>query len=109
MDMDVEINLKIPRPKTPAVDDHGYPIDTYAIRFTKTITVSTVPKKGAVLRLSTQFGQTFEAAVIRSDWHDGRDIFIVYCTYSLRSISQEIYDALMQGADWTAKPLLQEG
>ena len=106
MDIDVEINLKIPRPKTPALDDHGYPIDTYAIRFTKMITVSMVPKEGGVLRLSTQSGQTFDAAVIRSDSHDAREIFIVYCKYSQRSISQAIYDDLMRGADWTAKPLL---
>ncbi len=106
MDMDVEINLKIPRPKTPALDDHGYPIDTYAIRFTKTVTVSMVPKEGAVLPLSTQSGQTFEAAVIRSDWHDSREMFVVYCKYAQRSIPQAIYDDLMRGADWRAKPLL---
>jgi hypothetical protein len=106
MAIDVEINLKIPRPRTPALDDHGYPIDTYAIRFTKTITVSTVPKEGALLPLSTQSGQTFEAVVIRSDWHDSREILIVYCKYSQRSIPQAIYDDLMRGADWVAKPLL---
>ena len=106
MDLDVEINLKIPRPKTPALDDHGYPIDTYAIRFTKRITVSTVPKEGAVLPLSTQSGLTFDADVIRSDWHDSREIFIVYCKFSQRSIPQALYDDLIRGTDWTAKPLL---
>ena len=106
MDLDVEINLKIPRVKTPARDDHGYPIDTYSIRFTKTITVSTVPKDGALLPLSTQSGQTFEAAVIRSDWHESREMFIVYCKYAQRSIPQAIYDDLMRGGDWIAKPLL---
>lgn len=106
MDFDVEINLKIPRPKTPALDDHGYPIDTSTIRFTKTITVSMVPKEGALLPLSTGSGQPFEAAVIRSDWHDSQEIFIVYCKYSQRSIPQAIYDDLMRGTDWTAKRLL---
>ena len=106
MDIDVEINLKIPRPKTPALDDHGYAIDTYAIRFTKMMTVAKIPNEGALLPLSTQSGQTFEGAVIRCDWHDSREIFIVYCKYSQRSISQEIYDDLMQDADWIAKPLL---
>jgi len=106
METDVEINLKIPRPKTPALDDHGYPIDTYAIRFTKTITVPAVPKEGALLQLTTESGQAFEAAVIRSDWHDSREMFIVYCKYSQRSIPQALYDDLMRGADWTAKPLL---
>jgi hypothetical protein len=106
MELDVEINLKIPRLKTPARDDRGYPIDTYAIRFTKTITVSMVPKEGTVLPLSTQSGQTFEAAVIRSDWHESREMFVVYCKFARRSIPQEIYDDLMRGEDWTAKPLL---
>jgi hypothetical protein len=106
MEMDVEINLKIPRPKTPALDDHGYPIDTYALRFTKTVTVSVVPKEGALLPLSTESGQTFEAAVIRADWHDSREMFVVYCKYAERSIPQAIYDELMRGTDWRAKPLL---
>jgi hypothetical protein len=59
-----------------------------------------------LLPLSTQSGQTFEAAVIRSDWHESREMFIVYCKYAQRSIPQAIYDDLMRGGDWTAKPLL---
>ena len=106
MDMDVEINLKIPNIKNAALDENGYPIDSGSIRFTKTIRVPAVPKPGQVLPLSTSSGQTFECEVIGANWHEERELFVVYCKYAKRSIPQDHYDALMRSADWRMKPLL---
>jgi len=104
--MDVEINLRVPKPKIPAAGPDGSPIDSSSIRFTKTITVSQVPKPGQRLELSISSGEVFEGEVLRVDWHDNRELFIVACRYAPRSIPQNHYDALTSSADWIAKPLL---
>ena len=106
MSADVEVNLRIPRAKVPALDERGYPIDNGSVRFTKLINVPALPKPGVLLQLTTSLGNTFECEVTRANWHEEKERFVVYCKYSKRSIPADECAAFYNAADWTMKPLL---
>jgi hypothetical protein len=44
--------------------------------------------------------------VTRSDWSEEKELFIVSCNYSKKSIAAADYEALVNDADWTMKPLI---
>jgi hypothetical protein len=44
--------------------------------------------------------------VTRSDWSEDKERFIVSCNYSKKSIAAADYEALVNDADWTMKPLI---
>jgi hypothetical protein len=44
--------------------------------------------------------------VVRSDWHQEKNMFLVACRYSKRSISAAEYHALIDSSDWQVKALL---
>jgi hypothetical protein len=44
--------------------------------------------------------------VVRSDWSEGRELFIVSCQYSNRSITLDEYNALAEDPEWELKPLI---
>jgi hypothetical protein len=106
MPMDVEINLKIPRVKTPVLDEKGYPIDNGSVRFTKLIQVPALPKPGASLQLTTSSGLMLPCEVTRADWHEERALFVLSCKYANRSMPAEACAALFNDAEWRVKPLL---
>ena len=106
MSIEVEVNLKIPRVTIKSPTEPTQVIDNSATRFTKLIQVPAVPKAGAVLQLTISAFQTIECTVTRSDWNDQRELFIVSCSYSKRSISPDEYGALVNDSDWTMKPLI---
>jgi hypothetical protein len=106
MSIPVEVNLKIPRVKVPVLDEHGYPIDNGTVRFTKMITVPSIPKPGTSLELSMSSGKTFACEVTRADWNEERELFILSCKYANRSIPAEDCAALFSDAEWKVKPLL---
>lgn len=106
MSIDVEINLAIPRTKTPALDENGYPIDNGSVRFTKHMLVPAIPQPGATLQLTTSAGHAFAATVKRSDWKEDGQIFVVSCKYANRSIPADECAALFSDAEWKMKPLL---
>src|SRR5713101_7723359 len=91
MAIEVEVSLKIPRVKNPIKDSSGYPIDNSEVRFTKHIEVSAIPTTGAPLELATAHGFVFNAIVVRSDWHEGRKLFVIACTFPRRSIERDEY------------------
>jgi len=103
----VEISLRIPSlrvrregkesPETIANSD---------VRFGKRVELDAIPKPGDVLTMTVSSGGTFECDVVRSDWHHDRDIFVISCRYSKRSISLAEYQALMDASDWQVKALL---
>jgi hypothetical protein len=106
MAMEVEVSLRVPNMKVRALDEHGYPIDHSAVRFKKLIDVPSIPKPGEILSLTTRNGGPFTSKVVRADWSEGKNLFVVSCQYANRSITQEEYAALIQDPDWEMKPLI---
>jgi hypothetical protein len=51
-------------------------------------------------------GEPFECEVVRSDWHEDKNIFVITCRYMKRSISPASYQALLDSSDWAVRPLL---
>ena len=105
MSIDVEVNLKIPRVTIPSLTQDNKIIDNSAVRFIKLIKVPAIPKPGALLQLTTSSGEPFECAVTRADWSEEKELFIVSCNYSKKSIAAADYEALVNDSDWTQKPL----
>ena len=107
MPQTVEISLRIPSlrvrregkeaPETIANSD---------VRFTKRIELEAIPKPGEVLPMTVDSGGSFECEVVRSDWHHEKNMFVVACRYSKRSISPAEYQALMDASDWQVRALL---
>ncbi|HEY6359481.1 MAG TPA: hypothetical protein VIX63_00185 [Vicinamibacterales bacterium] len=106
MPMEVEVSLRVPNMKVRALDENGYPIDHSAVRFKKMITVPSIPKPGETLSLSTRTGGAFASKVVRADWNEGRNLFVVSCQFANRSITAQEYGALIQDPDWEMKPLI---
>jgi hypothetical protein len=106
MSRDVEVSLRVPNMKVRALDENGYPIDHANMRFRKMIQVPAIPKPDAMLELSTRSGKTIQARVVRSDWSEGRELFIVSCQYSNRSITLDEYNALAEDPEWELKALI---
>jgi hypothetical protein len=105
MPIDAEVNLKIPSltVKSPGKPDQR--IDNGSVRFTKRITVETVPKPGDWLQLSTRLGEPFDCTVTRSDWDEEKNMFVVSCSYGRRSITADEHNALLNDSDWATKQL----
>lgn len=106
MSIEVEVNLKIPRVKTPVLDEKGYPIDNSSVRFTRLIQLPALPQPGAPLEFTTRDGKTLACEVTRADWHDERALFILSCKYAKRSMPADECASLFSDADWHIKPLL---
>ena len=85
----------------------GYPIDHSSVRFRKVITVPSIPKPDETLELATKSGQTLQAKVVRADWHEGLNRFVVACRYASQSITPEQYRALADDPEWELKHLLE--
>ena len=107
MSIEVEINLRIPTVKEPLKDAAGWPINTGDVRFTKRVKAPSLPKPGDVVDLMARPDHTFQATVVRADWHEEKELFVVSCKYSKQSIPRPHYLALMEDHEWTMKPLLE--
>ena len=103
----VEISLRIPslRVRREGKEDPET-IANSDIRFCKQLLLETIPKVADVLTMTVSSGGTFECEVVRSDWHHDKDMFVIACRYSKRSISPADYQALVDSTDWHARPLL---
>jgi len=104
--MEIEINLQIPTVKDPIKGADGWPINNADVRLLKRIEIERLPKVGDQIALSARPDVVFQASVTRSDWHEEKELFVVACRYSLRSIPRAEYLALMADPEWTRKPLL---
>jgi hypothetical protein len=56
--------------------------------------------------MSISSGETFDCEVVRSDWHHDKNMFVVACRYSKRSITQAENQALMNASDWQIRALI---
>ena len=94
MSQSVEISLRIPSLRVKREDKD------------KPIEVDTIPKPGTVLTMSISSGETFDCEVVRSDWHHDKNMFVIACRYSKRSISPAEHRALMNASDWQVRALI---
>ena len=102
----VEVNLKIPRLTLKSPNEDDKVIDNGAVRFLKLVTVPALPKSGESLQLNAASAPPFACDVIRADWVEAKEKFVVYCKYSKRSITPAEYHAIVNDPDWQMKPLL---
>jgi hypothetical protein len=103
----VEISLRIPSLRIRREDtDALETINNSDIRFSKQIEVDAIPKPGVVLTMAISSGETFQCDVVRSDWHHTKNMFVVACRYSKRSVSPAEYHALMNSSDWQVRALM---
>jgi hypothetical protein len=103
----VEISLRIPSLRVRREGKEA--LETIAnsdVRFSKQIELQTIPKPGDVLHMTVSSGGTFDCDVVRSDWHHEKNMFVIACRYSKRSISPAEYQALMDSSDWQLRVLL---
>ena len=56
--------------------------------------------------MAVSSGGTFECEVVRSDWQQDKNMFVIACRYSKRSISPAEYEALIASSDWQVRALL---
>jgi|SRR5689334_22881829 len=106
MPIEVEINLRIPRVKTPVKNADGYPVNSADVRFIRDVSLLALPKPGASVYFDVAGGLSIGCEVVRADWSETRNRFIVYCQYGKRSISDDEYNALVHDPAWLMRPLL---
>jgi len=107
MPQNVEISLRIPSLRVKREDkDDPETINNSDVRFSKVIEVETIPKPNTVLKMSISSGETFDCEVVRSDWHHDKNMFVVACRYSKRSITPAENQALMNASDWQIRALI---
>ena len=107
MPQSVEISLRIPSLRVKREDrDDLETINNSDVRFSKSIEVASIPKPGTVLTMSISSGGTFDCEVVRSDWHHDKNMFVIACRYSRRSISPAEHQALMNASDWQVRMLI---
>jgi hypothetical protein len=75
-------------------------------RFIKRIELDSIPKAGVVLAMEAGSSSSFECQVVRSDWHETKNIFVIACKYNRRSIAPADYQALLDAPDWELRPLI---
>lgn len=103
----VEISLRIPSLRIRKEGtDVAETITNSDVRFATRLDVDVVPKPGAILDVPVGAGQTFACEVVRSDWRDDKNMFVVACRYAKRSITAADYHALMNAPGWELRPLL---
>ena len=103
----VEISLRIPSLRVRKEGtDVAETIANGDIRFSTHVNLESVPKPGTILSLPVSSGTAFECEVVRSDWHDDKNGFVVACRYAKRSISQADYQALLNAPEWQSRTLI---
>ena len=103
----VEISLRIPSLRIRREDtDALETINNSDIRFSKQIELESIPKPGVVLTMAISSGETFECDVVSSNWHHSKNMFVIACRYSKRSVSPAEYHALMNASDWQVRALM---
>ena len=100
MEMDVEIELRIPTLVVKREDDSSQRIDNTSVRLRKVMQVPAFPPPGSTIQVNTRSGFTFQCAITRADWHDEKQLFVLSCRYPNRRILQHEYEALLSDPEW---------
>ena len=101
MTQTVEVRLRIPSLRVHSERTDGQnKIANDDVRFIKHVTLEEIPRAGDMLTMTTAAGATFACEVVRSDWHDGKNMFVIACRYGRRTISEAEYRGLMEAPDW---------
>ena len=106
MSREVEVSLRVPNMKVRALDENGYPIDHANVRFRKMIQVDVDSKARGDAPADDPLRQDAPARVVRADWHESRELFVLSCQYAERSITADEYGALAEDPEWELKPLI---
>ena len=107
MTQTVEINLRIPSLRVRREGNEApETISNSDVRFGKQVELKAIPKPGDILTMTVSSGGTFECDVVRSDWQHDKNMFVITCRYSKRSISPAEYEALVGASDWQVRRLL---
>ena len=103
----VEISLRIPslRIRREGMEAPETIVNS-EIRFIKQVELAVIPKAGVVLPMTVSSGGAFDCEVVRSDWHHDKNMFVVACKLTRRSISPADYQALVDSTDWHARSLI---
>jgi hypothetical protein len=103
----VEISLRIPSLRLRREgSDSPHIISNSDVRFSKQVELESIPKPGDVLPMTDSTGRKFLCEVVRGDWRQDKEMFVIACRYSQRSISPADYHALVSSADWKTRSLL---
>ena len=110
----VEVRLKIPslRVQRERTDTQRERNDTQSkisnddVRFIKHVALDGIPVKGDVLTMTIASGGTFPCEVVRCEWHDDKNMFVIACRYARRTISEAEYRGLMDAPDWHVAAVL---
>jgi hypothetical protein len=103
----VEISLRIPSLRVRREGkEKPETITNTDVRFDKQVELETIPKLGDVVTMAVSSGGSFQCDVVRCDWQNDKNMFVISCRYSKRSISAAEYQALMNSSDWRVRALL---
>jgi hypothetical protein len=107
MPQTVEISLRIPSLRVQREGaDKLETINNSDVRFCKHIEMESIPKPGVVLTMAVSNAGTFDCEVVQSAWHHDKNMFVIACRYSKRSMSAADYHALMNSSDWSVRALI---
>jgi hypothetical protein len=103
----VEISLRIPslRSQREGAESPGT-IANNDVRFIKHVDFEALPHQGDVLTMTVGEAGTFKCEVVRSEWQNDKNMFVMACKYAKRSISEAEYRALMDAPDWQVRAIL---
>ena len=103
----VEISLRVPSLRVRREDrDAPETISNADVRFITRIEVASIPKPGTVITVGADPGSSKDCEVVRSDWSDDKNLFVVTCRYAKRSITLAEYQALKEAPGWEMRPLI---
>jgi len=107
MEQTVEISLRVPSLRVKREGkDAPETISNSDVRFIKHIEVASIPKAGTILTMEIASHGSFESVVVRSDWHESKNLFVIACQFKNRSIAPADYQALLDAPDWQLRPLI---
>lgn len=100
MEMDVEIELRIPTLTLDKDEDNPAKIDNTHVRFKKVIRVPAFPPPGSTIELTAGSDLSFECDIVRADWHEEKQLFVLSCKYPKQRIVQSEYETLLNDPEW---------
>ena len=100
MEMDVEIELRIPTLTVKNEDGTTTRVDNTHVRFHKVVLVPKFPPPGTAIQISAGAELSFECTVARADWHEGKQRFVVACRFPRQRIFPHEYEAILNDPAW---------